>query len=104
MKNSVLDKLKRLNIDKRDRYVLLSTSEYTSFSNFSCIQLNWYSGTDNPATWAEFVNKLKEGLIYAFDSAIIQREEEVIRSENQQAMPGWNYCTFFILKVGTSYK
>lgn len=84
--------------------MLLSTSEIPHFNNFSCIQLNWHSGTDNPAAWAEFVNKLKDGLIYAFDSAINLRSEEVKRSENQQAMPGWNYCTFFILKVRISYK
>jgi hypothetical protein len=63
------------------------------------MQLNWHTGTDNPLAWAEFVNKMKEGLIYAFDAAIAQREEEVKRSENQQSMPGWNFCTFFILKV-----
>lgn len=35
----------------------------------------------------------------AFDAAVSQREEEVRRSESQQSMPGWNFCTFFILKV-----
>ena len=35
----------------------------------------------------------------AFDSAVMQRSEEVKRSENQRQMPGWNFCTFFILKV-----
>lgn len=37
--------------------------------------------------------------MHAFDSAIIQRHDEVRRSEGQQQMPGWNFCTFFILKV-----
>ena len=57
------------------------------------------SGNDNPLVWAEFVNKMKEGLVSAFDAAIEARQEEVKRSDNQQAMPGWNFCTFFILKV-----
>ncbi|KAF9476341.1 hypothetical protein BDN70DRAFT_923371 [Pholiota conissans] len=83
LKNSVLDKLKTdFNSDKRDR----------------CLQVNWVTGNENPAAWAEFINKAKEGLLYAFDSAIEQRQEEVQRSENQQSMPGWNFCTFFILK------
>lgn len=37
----------------------------------------------------------------AFDAAIIHREEEIRRSECQQQMPGWNFCTFFILKVSS---
>ncbi|PPR03937.1 hypothetical protein CVT26_001142 [Gymnopilus dilepis] len=83
MKGSVLDKLKTdFNSDKRDRVV----------------QINWVSGNDNPLVWAEFVNKMKEGLVSAFDAAIEARQEEVKRSDNQQAMPGWNFCTFFILK------
>ena len=65
----------------------------------SCVQVNWVTGNENPLAWAELVNKLKDGLLYAFDSAITLRQEEVKRSENQQLMPGWNFCTFFILKV-----
>ena len=53
----------------------------------------------NPAAWAEVVSKLKEGIIAAFDSAVTLREEEVRRSESQKLMPGWNFCTFFVLKV-----
>ncbi|KAF4615296.1 hypothetical protein D9613_003220 [Agrocybe pediades] len=83
IKGSVLDKLKTdFNTDKRDRVV----------------QINWLTGNENPLIWAEFVNKIKEGLLFAFDGAMDARQEEVKRSENQQSMPGWNFCTFFILK------
>ncbi|KAF7322882.1 hypothetical protein HMN09_00067600 [Mycena chlorophos] len=83
LKGSVLDKLKSdFNSDKRDR----------------CVQLSWASGYTNPAVWAEFLTKLKDGILSSFDAAITQREEEVKRSENQRQMPGWNFCTFFILK------
>ncbi|KAF8911173.1 trafficking protein particle complex subunit 10 [Gymnopilus junonius] len=83
IKGSVLDKLKTdFNSDKRDRVV----------------QINWATGNDTPLVWAEFVNRMKEGLIFAFDAAIDARQEEVKRSDNQQSMPGWNFCTFFILK------
>lgn len=61
--------------------------------------MNWITGNENPLAWAEFINKLKECIIYSFDSAIAARQEEVRRSESQQNMPGWNFCTFFILKV-----
>lgn len=47
------------------------------------------------------MTKLKEGITSAFDAAVAQREEDVKRSEGQKLMPGWNFCTFFILKVRT---
>ncbi|TFY59462.1 hypothetical protein EVJ58_g5755 [Rhodofomes roseus] len=83
MKTSVLDKIKAdFNLDKKDR----------------CVQLVWASDFENPAAWAEFITKLKEGILAAFDSAFTQREAEMKRSEGQIQMPGWNFCTFFILK------
>ncbi|KZT11270.1 uncharacterized protein LAESUDRAFT_809238 [Laetiporus sulphureus 93-53] len=83
IKSSVLDKIKAdFNTDKRDR----------------CVQLVWSAEYEHPAVWAELITKMKEGILLAFDSAFIQREEEVRRSEGQRAMPGWNFCTFFILK------
>ncbi|KAI0636805.1 trafficking protein particle complex subunit 10 [Trametes polyzona] len=83
MKTSVLDKVKAdFNTDKKDR----------------CVQLVWSAERDNPAVWADLVTKIKEGVLSAFDTALVQREEEVRRSEGQRQMPGWNFCTFFILK------
>ncbi|KAH9180489.1 trafficking protein particle complex subunit 10 [Lactarius sanguifluus] len=70
------------NTDKRDR----------------CVQLAWPVAKDNPAAWAELLSKVKDGILSAFDTAISSRDEEVRRSEGQQSMPGWNFCTFFILK------
>ncbi|KAK7467047.1 hypothetical protein VKT23_004109 [Stygiomarasmius scandens] len=80
LKGSVLDKIKAdFNSDKRER----------------CIQVIW---STNPSIWGEFITKLKDGILVAFDAAVAQREEEVKRSEGQRQMPGWNFCTFFILK------
>jgi hypothetical protein len=85
MKGSVLDKIKAdFNVDKRDR----------------CVQLTW-AGRENPAAWADLVTKIKDGLLSAFDSVVSQREVEVKRSEGQRQMPGWNFCTFFIIKADT---
>ena len=42
---------------------------------------------------------MRDGILSALDSAISQRDDEVKRSESQKQMPGWNFCTFFILKV-----
>ncbi|KAI0082757.1 hypothetical protein K474DRAFT_1681152 [Panus rudis PR-1116 ss-1] len=85
MKSSVLDKIKAdFNTDRRDR----------------CVELVWSydSEFEDPTAWAELIGKVKEGILSAFDAALTQREEEVKRSEGQRQMPGWNFCTFFILK------
>lgn len=67
--------------------------------NFRCVQLVLSTDYDNPTIWAEFINKMKDGILSAFDAALLQREEEVKRSEGQRHIPGWNFCTFFILKA-----
>ncbi|CAL1704950.1 unnamed protein product [Somion occarium] len=93
MKASVLDKIKAdFNVEKRDR----------------CVELVWAYDSDyeNPTAWADLIGKLKDGILCAFDAAVAQREEEVKRSEGQRQMPGWNFCTFFILKesLANSYE
>ncbi|KAK0450746.1 hypothetical protein EV421DRAFT_2050577 [Armillaria borealis] len=83
LKGSVLDKLRAdFNADKRDR----------------CVQVSWSSTQDSPIAWGEFLNKLKDGISSAFDTAVLQKEDDIKRSEGQRLMPGWNFCTFFILK------
>ncbi|KIJ69219.1 hypothetical protein HYDPIDRAFT_80628 [Hydnomerulius pinastri MD-312] len=91
MKGSVLDKIKAdFNVDKRDR----------------CVQLAWSAGEQSPAVWADLINKIKDGLLSALDTAVSSREDEVRRSEGQRHMPGWNFCTYFILKesLASSYE
>ncbi|KAL4077208.1 trafficking protein particle complex subunit 10 [Scleroderma yunnanense] len=91
MKGSVLDKIRSdFNVDKRDR----------------CVQLAWSTGEQSPAVWAELITKIKDGLLSALDAVVSSREEEVKRSEGQRHMPGWNFCTYFILKesLATSFE
>ncbi|PAV23661.1 er to golgi transport-related protein [Pyrrhoderma noxium] len=83
MRGTVLDRIRAdFNSDKKDR----------------CIQLSWASDLKSPPIWAEIISKMKDGIIVAFDQAVSQREDEIKRSELQRTMPGWNFCTFFILK------
>ncbi|KAG9035765.1 hypothetical protein FRB95_010533 [Tulasnella sp. JGI-2019a] len=85
---SILDKVKSdFNMAKRDR----------------CVQLAWAVGSDDPGAWSDLLSKMKEGILSTFDAHIMQREEEVRRSETQRQMPGWNFCTFFILKESLAY-
>lgn len=53
----------------------------------------------DPAAWVETINKVKESIVVAFDGAVAEREEEVKRGEAQRMMVGWNFCTWFLLKV-----
>jgi hypothetical protein len=77
----------------------LGSSNVTDQIVRRCVQLAWPMAKDNPVAWAELLSKVKDGLLSAFDAAVSQRDDEVRRSESQQSMPGWNFCTFFILKV-----
>lgn len=64
-----------------------------------CVQLTWSPGVDDPTAWTDLISKLKEGVMSSFDASVALREDEVKRSESQRTMPGWNFCTFFTLKV-----
>ncbi|KAG0299826.1 hypothetical protein BGZ98_009724 [Dissophora globulifera] len=50
--------------------------------------------------WADFTEKMKEGIMTSFDQNVLTFEEDIRRLDSQRQMPGWNYCTFFILKEG----
>ncbi|KAF8061615.1 trafficking protein particle complex subunit 10 [Lyophyllum atratum] len=65
-------------------------SVVTARKNQEWLIVAWSPRTDAPAVWAEVINKMKDWTV---------REEEVKRSESQRQMPGWNFCTFFVLKT-----
>lgn len=56
---------------------------------------------DGPSSelWASFIDKMKESILMSFDAHVTQLEEDTRRLDMQRHMPGWNYCTFFILKA-----
>ena len=98
--SSVFEKIRAdFNTDKRERYGSPQYDCCAADVQYSCVQVAWSPENDTPAVWAEMFNKIKDGVLFAFDTAMTQREEEVKRSESQRQMPGWNFCTFFILKV-----
>ncbi|KAG5440168.1 hypothetical protein PCANB_001737 [Pneumocystis canis] len=84
IKTSVYDKIKAdFNISKKDR----------------CVQLH-IGDTDEIELWQDFIAKMKEGILSCFNTRITQYEEDVKKMDSQKTLPGWNYCTFFILKEG----
>lgn len=46
------------------------------------------------------MEKMKECILSSFDMQVLQIQEDTRRLDMQRHMPGWNYCTFFILKEG----
>ncbi|KAG0243649.1 hypothetical protein BGX31_010433 [Mortierella sp. GBA43] len=86
LRASVIDKVKAdFNTGKKDRVAQVRMAD----TEMSEMEL-----------WAEFTEKLKEGIISSFDQNVMSFEEDVRRLDSQRQMPGWNYCTFFILKEG----
>ncbi|CED85218.1 Putative transmembrane protein [Phaffia rhodozyma] len=85
MGGTVLDKIRSdFNTNKRDRCVQLSRPSFPT--------------PDDPSLWSDLISKIKDGIITSFDSRVTQREEEIKTSEGMRTLPGWNFCTFFILK------
>ncbi|TIC49572.1 hypothetical protein E3Q04_04311, partial [Wallemia mellicola] len=89
IKNSTLNKLKM------------------DFNNQRCIQINrlGVNGIEDPNCWDPLIDKLKELTYIGFNTNIQMRLQDVEKSENQINLPGWNFCTFFILKesIALSY-
>ncbi|KAG0203033.1 hypothetical protein BGX28_004559 [Mortierella sp. GBA30] len=86
LRSSVLDRIKAdFNVGKKDRVAQVRMAD-TEMSESEL--------------WADFTEKMKEGIVASFDQNVLTFEEDIRRLDSQRQMPGWNYCTFFILKEG----
>lgn len=50
--------------------------------------------------WLDLVEKLKAAILHSFGVRVAQYEDDIRERESQRNLPGWNFCTFFILKEG----
>ncbi|KAE8154414.1 trafficking protein particle complex subunit 10 [Aspergillus avenaceus] len=48
----------------------------------------------------DLIEKVKNGILASFDLRVAQYEEDIKEKDSQRSLPGWNFCTFFILKEG----
>ncbi|KAK3321948.1 trafficking protein particle complex subunit 10 [Apodospora peruviana] len=55
---------------------------------------------DSENAWADLIVKFKELILSSFDTRVRQYEEDIKEREGKRGLPGWNFCTFFILKEG----
>jgi hypothetical protein len=55
---------------------------------------------DRANSWNDVVVKLKTLILNSFNLRVSQYEEDIRERDAQRALPGWNFCTFFVLKEG----
>lgn len=55
---------------------------------------------ESAKAWEDLMDKLKAGILGSFDIRVAQYEEDIREKDAQRSLPGWNFCTFFILKEG----
>ncbi|KAJ5717084.1 hypothetical protein N7488_002730 [Penicillium malachiteum] len=48
----------------------------------------------------DLIDKVKNSILASFDLRVAQYEEDIKERDSQRSLPGWNFCTFFILKEG----
>lgn len=55
---------------------------------------------DVETAWQDLITKFKDLILTSFDIRVTRYEEDVKEKDAQRMLPGWNFCTFFILKEG----
>ena len=58
------------------------------------------SPQEQEQAWDDVIVKMKALILMSFDLRVAQYEEDIREREAQRALPGWNFCTFFLLKEG----
>jgi hypothetical protein len=66
----------------------------------STVQDYQESAQERANAWQDVVNKLKTLILLSFSLRVSQYEEDIRERDAQRALPGWNFCTFFMLKEG----
>lgn len=51
-------------------------------------------------SWVETVARFKQMILMSFDARVRQYEDDIREKDAQRRLPGWNFCTFFVLKEG----
>ncbi|CAK7567525.1 MAG: hypothetical protein SEPTF4163_005490 [Sporothrix epigloea] len=64
------------------------------------IAMSSVSASENDSAWADVIDKLKRLILASFDVRVSQYEDDIREKDVQRKLPGWNFCTFFILKEG----
>ena len=110
-KGSVYDKIRAdFNVGKKDRCVQIALPVSTAASGSGSATTPTPENATTPRpedamvaqAWQDLLARIKRDIIASFDTNFSTYEEDVRRIDAQRQMPGWNFCTFFIMKVGPS--
>lgn len=84
-----------------------SSSKSSSISRVAQVRLlepNEKSTALTPAEleeqWKDLIECLKACILRSFDARVAQYELDIRERDSQRSLPGWNFCTFFVLKEG----
>lgn len=58
------------------------------------------SPTESEMAWLDLIAKFKTHILASFDARVSQYEDDIREKDSQRRLPGWNFCTFFVLKEG----
>ncbi|KAF1965893.1 hypothetical protein BU23DRAFT_518972 [Bimuria novae-zelandiae CBS 107.79] len=58
------------------------------------------SPQEQDRAWNDVIVKFKQLILRSFDLRVGQYEDDIREKDSQRSLPGWNFCTFFILKEG----
>jgi hypothetical protein len=58
------------------------------------------SPQEQDKSWNDLITRFKTLILLSFDLRVSQYEEDIREKDSQRILPGWNFCTFFILKEG----
>ncbi|EXJ80091.1 hypothetical protein A1O3_08377 [Capronia epimyces CBS 606.96] len=95
--STILDKL-------RADFNSISKSSINRVAQVRLVEPNVKSTALAPADleeqWQELVESLKACILRSFDARVAQYEGDIRERDSQRNLPGWNFCTFFVLKEG----
>ncbi|CAK7246022.1 MAG: hypothetical protein STHCBS139747_007643 [Sporothrix thermara] len=95
---AIVDRVAQIRVSAKD--VPYDLQPKVASAPASAVQAPGISATENEAAWADVVDKLKSRILASFDVRVSQYEEDIREKDVQRTLPGWNFCTFFILKEG----
>ncbi|KIW42894.1 uncharacterized protein PV06_06398 [Exophiala oligosperma] len=58
------------------------------------------SPADLEEQWQDLIEGIKACILRSFDARVAQYESDIRERDGQRTLPGWNFCTFFVLKEG----
>ena len=88
-----------------DRVAQISASKSTQAQGARANSIPAGIGRDEYAkqsagAWEDVSIKVKSLILASFDLRVRQYEEDIKEKGSQRNLPGWNFCTFFVLKEG----